>query len=167
MLFSTIFADPAECWIETVNNDSIFTVGDTLNLRINSDTHNDTLIAYSFYITFDSEVFEPLFSEDGMPFTPFDFGQGWAHIDNQANCIGPDSLGICDVYGESDNGIPGFQLDYLRLGSNNSHIVGEGLVAMFSLLVRDIPNNEDQSTDIVIDDGSNNRNSTYIICVII
>jgi hypothetical protein len=108
-------------------------------------------------------VFEPLFSEDGMPFTPFDFGQGWAHIRNQANCIGPDSLGICDVYGESDNGIPGFQLDYVRLGSNNSSIVGEGLVAMFSLVVRDIPNNEDQSTDIVIDYGSNNRNSTYII----
>ena len=154
---------PAECLLETVNDDSMFTVGDTVNLRIRLNTVTDTLIAYSFFLTFDSDVFEPLFTEDGIPFTPFDFGQGWSHIMNQANCIWSDTLEICDEYGISENGIPGFQLDYVRLGSNSSAIVGEGLIAFFSLLVRDIPSNEDQSTDIVFDYGSNNRDSYYII----
>jgi hypothetical protein len=159
--FFTSFAvsDPAECWIETVNNDTMYTVGDTVNLRILLNTFTDTLIAYGFYLTFDSDVFEPLFNEYSVPFTPFDLGQGWSHIINQANCVDSE----CDEYGISENGIPGFQLDYVRLGSNSSAINGEGIVAFFSLLVRDIPNTEEQSTDIVFDYGLNGRDSHYIL----
>ena len=158
--FLTSFAvsDSAECWIETVNNDTMYTIGDTVNLRIRLNTVSDTLIAYGFYLTFDSDVFEPLL-DLGMPFTPFDFGQGWTHIINQANCVDSE----CDEYGISENGIPGFQLDYVRLGSNSSAINGEGIVAFFSLLVRDIPNTEEQSTDIVFDYGLNGRDSHYIL----
>ena len=141
IFISFAIAGPAECWVETISGGDSFTVGDTVDFRIHVDTHGDTLAAYEFYLTFEGSVFQPLFIyQDSLPFLPVDFGLQPDHLLNGTNG---------DIWGEDEmlNDIPGFQLDYGRffIGGNN-YFLGLGIVARFSLVVIDIPNNQLQST---------------------
>tara|TARA_Y100000588_G_scaffold395321_1_gene523307 strand:- start:85115 stop:88981 length:3867 start_codon:yes stop_codon:yes gene_type:complete len=145
--------EAADCWLETSNStDSNYTIGDTVALSIVMDTNGDTLRAHEYFLTFDPAIFMPVMV-DSVPFLPINFGQGWFKWAN-------DTHG--DVWGESDmlNGISGFQLDYSYLTISESYISGIGIVASFSLVVVNIPNNELQSTDIVFDDDDSNSRVT-------
>ena len=156
---SFAIAGSAECWVETINSEDNFTMGDTVDFHIRVDTHGDTLVAYEFYLTFDGSVFQPLFIyQDSLPFLPVDYG---LQPEDYLN----DTHG--DIWGEDEmlNGIPGFQLDYAKFFiGENTFLLGEGIAAHFSMVVVNIPNNQSQSTEIIFDnDADNSRVTSYYL----
>lgn len=143
LICTPVLAGSAECWLETLTGEDFFTVGDTVEFQIIVDTHGDTLQAYDFYLTFDPSVFQPILLEDD-PFIPYNFGFDWFIFDN-------DTHG--DVWGVSDNGISGFQLDYAAFvqPEMENYIIGNNIAAFFSLVIVNLPGNNDASTEIVFD----------------
>ena len=105
----------ADCWIESNGEKSVTKyVGDTVQLDFWIDTGTIRATGYGLYITIDPTIFRPVFfnQEKGEPFYP------GSHI--PPGNLPTENNTHLDVWGEPDrNGLPGFQLDYAALSTDN------------------------------------------------
>ena len=130
LFLSVSFA--AECYIEFDSPQSEIIVGDTIELRIEIDTEDEAIVAYSYYLNIDPVIFQPIFmynvpTDSWLPFIPVDMDISMQTIQN-------DTLSASRmVYKTWEAAEP---------------LVGLGVVAYFSLKVLSIPTNDNNSTVI-------------------
>jgi hypothetical protein len=125
-----------------------FVLGDTITIRIDIAAGSEQITGMELYLTLDADVFRPVHTEFNLPFTPGDF----LNTNAMTNSMHGDSLHNAP----DDNGLPGWQLDYVQLtspGPTRDYSTGTGVAAMFRAEIVGLP--PDPSTDLTIEFESN------------